>query len=173
MGKVTKLDLEGYIIGGSDREISESLNPIEEGGSVRRTINGALRSISNPAFRKFAVSLSGSDLRAPAFSGFWLGEQVEVGCISELTKRVPASGSVIQQIALERPPVAGSVAVTDEQGNRINVISVNGNLVAIAGQNRPLFVTYRPILQCIVTAWSQDEDEASAVVSWSLEMQEV
>jgi hypothetical protein len=68
----------------SARGLSQTLAPISQASQNRRTVNGALKDISFPGFRKYKSTISGSDQRPPNFDGKWPGLTVVVDCIQEL-----------------------------------------------------------------------------------------
>ena len=82
----------------SIRGVTQSLQPIGASRQMARTVNGALRDLSAPQFRKFASSIRCQDQDPPALDGVWPGAVVTVDCIAELSFRT-ASG------APERPVV--------------------------------------------------------------------
>jgi hypothetical protein len=47
-------------------------------------VNGELRDISFPGFRKYTTTISGDDQLPPAIDGVWPGLEVEVHCLFEL-----------------------------------------------------------------------------------------
>lgn len=178
---VTKLDLGDIaMLPGSDRSISETLEPISEAAQLRRTINGRLVNTGDQAFRKYRISLSGTDLRPPALDGIWPGMAIEISAITELTKRdaTPVlltlpDGTRVRKVDLGREPVPGSVTVKNTDNVGISMIAVAGASVYLDRQVGEVYVTYRPRLSCIIENWSSDEDEAAASVSWSLSALEV
>lgn len=68
----------------SARGLSEKLEHIQAAQSMRRTINGTLRDVSETQFRKYKLSITCSDQDAPALEGYWPGMEVTVDCVSEL-----------------------------------------------------------------------------------------
>lgn len=84
----------------SARGLVQSLEPIGAATALRRTINGSLKDLSDPAFRKYRSSISGGDMKAPAVDGVWPGQVVTVECVAELVYK---SGGTPQ-----RPVVSGS-----------------------------------------------------------------
>jgi hypothetical protein len=83
----------------SARGLKQSLTPIDAASQMRRTVNGVLRDISLPQFRRFKSTITGSDQLSPAVAGIWPGMTVTVECICELAV---GAGSV------DRPVVSGS-----------------------------------------------------------------
>lgn len=83
----------------SARGVSQSLQPIAQASQLVRTINGELIDITPPQFRKYASTISCTDIEAPALGGIWPGMQLVVECVAELG----VSGGTV-----DRPAVAGS-----------------------------------------------------------------
>ena len=73
----------------SARGLRENLRPIE-GGSLRRTVNGALVDVTESSFRKYALAITGSDQEPPAFDSTWRGQSVTVDALTKLS--YPTSG---------------------------------------------------------------------------------
>lgn len=69
----------------SARGITQTLEPIDSSVQVKRTVNGALRDLSEAQFRKFKSSITCSDQDPPATDGRWPGTIVTVECIVELS----------------------------------------------------------------------------------------
>ena len=168
--QATLLDLGDLALGlGADRQIKESLSPVDS-GDLRRTINGALTSLVDPAFRKFKLSVSCDDMHTPGFASAWKGRQLTVRPSSDLTDLIAVGGI---SRTLERDPVAGSVRAVDVDGATV-AFTVAGRVVtlgAAAAKTTRLF--YRPVLVMLVASWSTDQDEAGATTSWQLELEEV
>lgn len=128
----------------SARGAVQTLTPIQASGTVRRTVNGELKSLSNDRFQKFSSSITVQDERAPpALDGIWPGMTIVVDCISELGYETGKAG------APHKTVVAGSPRT--EQG----------------------FTFYRPKLTMKVISYSQTKDEWGAVNGWSMELEEV
>ena len=153
---------------GSDRQIRETLSPVEA-GEFRRSVNGRLVALVDPAFRKYRISLSGSDLHPPALAGIWPGRELSVVPVSVLTQRLAGATT----INLERPTRADLVSVRTDTNAPVPVLSVVGRTVTLGAYTGAAWLRYRPVLECLVTSWSADEDEAAAASSWSLELEEV
>lgn len=93
------------------RGITQTLEPIVgagSGGSIvgsgaRRDVNGNLVDLTNPAFRKYATSIDGHDVEAPALDGAWLGTIVQMVCACELSYLTGGSP--------QRPAVSGTSRV--------------------------------------------------------------
>lgn len=84
----------------SIRGVTQSLSPIGASAQFMRTVNGALRDLSRPAFRKFYSEINCSDNDPPALNGVWPGALVTVDCIAELS--YPTASGVPER------PVVGS-----------------------------------------------------------------
>ncbi|NEI52721.1 hypothetical protein GR217_34445 [Rhizobium leguminosarum] len=68
----------------SARGLEQTCELIKAAGQLRRTINGALRDLSEPQLRKFSSTITGTDQLSPATNGIWPGKTVTVDCIFEL-----------------------------------------------------------------------------------------
>jgi len=118
----------------SARGLSQSYAPIAQAAQNKRTVNGALKDISFPGFRKYASSISGSDQLPPAVDGVWPGLEVTVHCLFELQYLtvggsparpvVPGSSRVEGSFTLYRPILVCRInnfsVNTDEYGARIS-----------------------------------------------------
>ena len=90
----------------SARGLSEKLSPVPASQQLRRTINGNLVDFSSEQFRKFQVSISGSDQDPPALNAVWPGTELVVDCISEIAYESSTGGP-------DRQEVAGSIREAD------------------------------------------------------------
>ncbi len=181
----TVLTLSGIgIVPFSSRAISETLAPIDQGAQLRRSVNGTLTDLSLTAFRKYRVSLGGSDMQPIALNGVWKGQAVTVGCVTEIAKAITlvAGAATVQ---LDRPFVAGSGRAVRANGESIQ-FTADVDLATVTGPayeaqidfNDPLlsgeaFVIYRPLLACLVTGFSSARREYDATQDWTLELEEV
>lgn len=68
----------------SARGLSQTLEPIDAAGMLRRTINGGLVDLSVANFRKYRSTITGNDQLSPGLNGIWPGMTVTVDCIAEL-----------------------------------------------------------------------------------------
>jgi len=164
------LDLGLIAIGlGADRQIKESLQPIDT-GDLRRTVNGVLVSLADPAFKKYKLSVSCDDMLPPAFGSIWRGQQLTVSPVSEIADVVAVGGT---SRTLERDPVAGSIRCVDIDGGT-HAFTVAGRVVTLSSAaTKPTRIFYRPTLTMMVSQHSVDHDEAAASVSWSLDLEEI
>lgn len=69
----------------SARGVTQTLTPIAQASQNRRTVNGSLKDISFPGFRKYKSTISCNDQRPPNFDGKWPGLTVVVDCVAELS----------------------------------------------------------------------------------------
>lgn len=114
----------------SARGITQTLQPIAAAASMRRTINGVLRNLGQPQFRKYTSEISCTDQQHPALDGVWPGKEVTVDCVCELSYKtaggsperaaVPGSSRVDGAFTFYRPRlsmlVTGYNVRTDEWG---------------------------------------------------------
>ena len=125
------------------RGLTQSLEVIGQAKQQERTINGILKDISNPMFRKYASKISCSDNTTPPFDNWWPGMTVTVHCAAELCYLTGNTGSPA------RPEVSGS---SYTQGS---------------------FTFYRPIMEMMVGPLALHLDEWKCVIGWDLELEEV
>jgi hypothetical protein len=140
----TLLVINGLLTPYAVRGVQQSLEPITSAASVRRSVNGTLVDLSVPELRKYRSTISCADQSVPAVDGVWPGLVVTVDCIVELAYPGDSTG-----------PAAGRDIVEGSE-------RVDGD-----------FVFYRPRLSMMVLSHSVQHDEYGAVVSWSLELEEV
>jgi hypothetical protein len=143
--QITELRLEGMGIPPySARGLAQTLAPIAGSTQMRRTVNGALRDVADPLFRKYQSTITGGDMDPPALEGIWPGMVLTVDCIPELSfEGEPSTGG------FTREAVPGSTR------------EANG------------FTFYRPRLIMLVTGFNVNRDEWEATLSWSLALEEV
>jgi len=92
----------------SARGLEQTLQPIDAAAQLRRTINGALRNLSETQLRKYTTTISGSDQLSPAVNGIWPGKTVTVDCIAELCYPT-ASGSPDRSVVSGSSRVEGAM----------------------------------------------------------------
>lgn len=132
----------------SARGISESFAPISQSVQLARTVNGALIDLSASQMRKYAISLTCSDMDPPALGFQWPGALVEIDCITELCHEITTE-SETQTEVLEREAVPGTIREADG------------------------FIFYRPRMQTRIMGFDITTDEWGAAVSWTLVLEEV
>ena len=86
---------------GSAFGVETDLQLIGSGNRLRRTVNAKLVNISDPAFDKFLVTLSASDMILPAIAGLRHGDAVTVECPLVIRERGATPS---------RPAVPGTVS---------------------------------------------------------------
>ena len=64
----------------SSRGMTQTMTPIDQAQSQRRTVNGELVDLSLPRMRKYASVISANDVRPPSRDDVWPGKLVYVGC---------------------------------------------------------------------------------------------
>lgn len=127
----------------SARGITQTLEPIQGSGQMKRDINGTLVDLGATQFRKYQSSVKCTDNDSPALSGIWPGMTVTVECIPELCYQDATSEGA------ERTVVSGSSRTADG------------------------FVWYRPQLTMKVASYRINTDEYGAACGWSLDLLEV
>jgi hypothetical protein len=127
----------------SARGLQQSIAPIDQATSMKRTVNGSLKDISFSGFRKYKTTISGTDQRPPNFDGKWPGLEVIVDCIAELSF-TPDEGETMQ-----REAVPGSV------------------------RTEGAHTVYRPRLTVRLVSLSINQDEYGAQIDWSLDAEEI
>ena len=83
----------------SARGLTQTLEPIEAGAQLRRSINGDLLDLSYGPFRKYKSTISCQDFEPPSVDGVWPGHVVQVECVAELSYL--ASGSAPTRTAVD------------------------------------------------------------------------
>lgn len=131
----------------SARGSSQTLTPIKEVGGNRqnlpRTLNGQLINLTPSIFLKYSTVISGKDQAGPSRDLVWPGTLITVSCVATLSYPTGQAGS----------PGRGVVGGSS--------VTANG------------FVTYRPILNCMVINFDDKLDEWPHEYSWKLELEEV
>lgn len=125
------------------RGLTQTLDVIAQAKQQERTINGILKDISNPMFRKYSSKISCTDNTAPPLDNVWPGMTVLVYCAAELCYLTGNPGSPA------RPEVSGS---SYTQGN---------------------YTFYRPIMEMLVQDVKQHLDEWKAAIGWDLDLEEI
>ena len=153
---------------GSDREITQSLEPIDN-GLIRRTVNGDAVDLTRDENRKFQSTISTTDLEGPGFDHLFKGQILTgVECIALLRQTVdPASTTV----TLIRDEVTGSVRGLEVDCDFIDPISVVAGLATFADPT--IMVEFRPVLNFMIEGKSRSRAEMAATESWSITLVEV
>jgi hypothetical protein len=125
------------------RGLSQTLTVIAQLKQQVRTINGNLKDISNPAFRKYASKITCTDVDAPPLDNLWPGMIVTVQCAASLAYQTGNPGSPYKAV------VPGSEYT-------------NGH-----------FTFYRPEMNMMVMDVQHTFDEWKADNGWTLDLEEV
>jgi hypothetical protein len=85
---------------GSALFVQTQLEYIDSASSLRRTVNGRLVSTADPAFRKFRITLSGSDRILPAIAGIAPDASAKIHCPIVIRERgtVPSRDAVPESV---------------------------------------------------------------------------
>lgn len=174
MSQTTEMDL-GQLYGPySDRQMQETMSPIEGAAVIRRSINGTLLSIGDFNFRKYGLSVSGTDVHPPNLGDVFPGDNILITPISRLNQRVDPEGGSDVYLHANRSIDESSVMFTDLYGREVSpAYSTTHNSITLISLADPLIVSYRPRLSMIITSWNMNEAEKDSMVSWSFEAEEV
>ncbi len=126
------------------RGLTQTLKPISAAVNVSRSINGDAMDLSYEQFRKYASTITCSDLEAPSLDGIWPGMFVTVECVCELS--FLSSGGVPARYA-----VAGSTRTDTNVG----------------------LTFYRPVLDMQIVGLDMNCDEYRDTVQWTMDLEEV
>ena len=77
---IDDIDFSQYAV----RGITMTLEPIAASAKIERTLNGELIDVSDPAFRKYRVTLTCSDMEVPSLIQVWPGTQLTITCLPDL-----------------------------------------------------------------------------------------
>lgn len=125
------------------RNLSQTLAVIKEASQAVRTINAALRDVSNHAFRKYESEISCTDINAPPLDGLFPGNIVTVQCASILCYKTGNPGSP------HRNEVSGASWTLGE------------------------FSFYHPVLEMMVIDVNENFEEWKSDFQWKLKLAEV
>lgn len=141
------------IVPGADRRISFDVRPISESGRLLRTVNGVLRNVGRPVYRKFRISISGEGRRAPEITGVFPGDRLRI----ELPEPIFAAAAPAGREIVER------VAVFADKSQRVFSGDPPAGTISIG---------YRLALTCLVTDVSVSVSEFSKTYAWKMELEE-
>lgn len=125
------------------RGLTQSLTIIKGLAEPVRTINGGLRDISNPSFRKYASEITCTDINAPPLDGLFRGMTVMVGCAVTLGYKTGNPGSP-------------------------NKSEVSGSSWSLGAMT-----FYRPLLEMMVMDLNESFEEWKSDFQWKLSLEEV
>lgn len=188
---LTKLRLSGVTFPPrSDTDISATLRLIDAASDIRRTVNGDAVNVARSAFRKYAVSLSGSDMHFPGISHLNPGDYVEFVPFERVAysfqfetslPTVPRAGFEFVGIAPDGSKLSGPEALAVDMAE-LETLSQEFSSLRVSLLRTPVSpffsqpvraLRYRPLLCCMVVSSSFTSDERTASDSWSLELEEV
>jgi hypothetical protein len=94
------------------RGLTQTLELISGGGAgqsqwLRRDVNGNLQDVSDIRFRKYRSTVSCRDGETPCVDNAWIGLQVQVSCIVELS--YPTGGSPARTVVTGSTRTQGSI----------------------------------------------------------------
>lgn len=157
----------------SGLDLTVDMRPISTSADMRRTWNGRLLNLADPAFRLFQVRLSSGDeeIRAPALSRLWPGTEFDIVPPSELGDMIAPGGT---SRTLQRTPHIPSLRVYDLEFNAVPFVISGKVLTLTSPAATAVRIYYRPELHCMVTEpWSISTRASRASVSWDLMSEEV
>ena len=128
------------------RNISQTLEPIDNAAQLARTVNGTLIDLADGTYRKYKSTISCTDQQSPALDGVWPGMILTVDCIVELSY-LTAGGSPERPIA----------STTDDPATR----------------TEGAYTFYRPRLTMMVVGYRKSRVEWEGDSAWSLDLEEV
>lgn len=134
-------------------------------GSMLRTVNGKLVYVAGASQQKYQSTITSQDQLLPAFGNLWRGQVVQIHCIAELWQQFANHGG-----KLDRPHVVDSVRVSGAQGQVLEFVMRDNGEFTCAEEGG--FVSYRPILNMLVTAISQETSEWEFASKWCLQAEE-
>lgn len=146
--------------------VEQSMAFIELAGQAKRDVNGGLIRIQNSLFRKYTTEISVSRTGAPTFGNLNPQDLLTIHCVAEITQRVSSGAAT-----LIRDPVPDSVRCFKANDKEIAGFSVSER--SVTGATGATYLTFRPILECAVSAFSWNQNEITGEVSWSLSAEEV
>ena len=171
----TDLTIEGHGLPPfSARGCHQVLTPIRN-GEYRRTIEGKLIFIGNDSHHKYRTTIRGQDKTTPALERWWRGCQARVGCIQRLCQEFIGDG-VEKTIELARYPIKESVLIFDDSQGISSVFEVQDKRVSLVEapvKGKRHFISYRPLLDMMMTHHTVETDEWGHQVGWTLELEEV
>lgn len=83
--ETTLLSIDGIDLGPySTRDLTMTLEPIDQSSQVDRDINGELIDLSESQFQKYRVTISATDQQSPVFAGVFPGTEITITCVPQL-----------------------------------------------------------------------------------------
>jgi len=153
-------------------DMTASLDLIEEATIIKRSWNGRARSFADPAFQLYKVTLTSGEgeLKAPPFTRLMPGTEFEIVIEMDFEDFI-ATGGIVR--TLIRDPYPGSIRVKNLGWDNIP-FSIDGRVLTLATPAvTPVRISYRPVLQVMVTEAPKPTESASTKkVTWSLGLEE-
>jgi hypothetical protein len=164
------LSLEGptLLAKWSARGVTHALTPLPR-GEFWRDQEGTAHFAPLPG-SKYALTLSASDTRPPAFAGLWPGMVLTATCASRLGVVLEAGTNAW---TCERPFATDWVRCHDDTGADHPVVEVADRTVTLAAHVGPVTVYVRPVLTMMVRDWSLGLLEWDGLHPWRLVLEEV
>lgn len=154
-------------------DLTVDMRPIAMSSDMRRTWNGRLLNLSDPAFRLYQVRINSGEgeIRAPALSALWPGTEFQLVPPSELSDMIAPGGT---SRTLQRTPYVDSIRVKDLGFSDIPFTVADRVITLAAPAATAVRIFYRPILDLMVTEpWTVSTRASRAEVSWDLLAEEV
>lgn len=128
----TLLEIEGLTAPYAVRGLTQTLEFISAAGQLRRTINGGLKDVTAPQFRKYRSVISCADNRVPAIDGVWKGQQLVVSCVHYLAYPV---GGTPQRVVVPGSSFTEEGFVYYRPRLTMRVVNFNGSEAEYQAQN--------------------------------------
>ncbi len=146
----------------SARGCQQTLQPIAS-GELRRTVNGELVYTGRKGHRKYASTITCTDLSSPAIEGIWRGETLTLHCIQRLWQEIFIEEDVQQiTVQLERPAVENSITALTSNQTELTLREVFSSKLDITHHFRKgekVYISYRPQLQMRVISFELETNE--------------
>lgn len=153
----------------SARNCVQSLMPIPN-GEFRKTVNGELVFLKSGNMKKYRSVITCNDINSPIIDKIWIGAEINVGCIQTLWQSMEAGKT---EVTLIRPPVANSVEVVDDDGNKIPFELAEKVVRLYESRDERAYVSFHPWLTMRVTNFKLETDEWAMSCGWRLELEEI
>ncbi|CAN7330020.1 hypothetical protein [Neorhizobium tomejilense] len=153
-------------------DLSVDMKPIGLSADMRRTWNGRLVNLADPAFRLYQIGISSGEgeIRAPALSRLWPGVEFQLVPPAELSDMIAPGGT---SRTLQRTPYIPSIRVYDLAFNAVP-FNVAGKVITLVSPAvTAVRIFFRGVYDLTVTEpWSVNTRASRAEVSWTLVSEE-
>lgn len=146
----------------SARGCVQTLAPIVR-GELHRTVNGDLVRVGGENLTKYHSRITCKEKQSLALGGVVVGARVRLSSIQRLVEPVSA-----EAFHLKYSAVPGSLYFIPDSGNPIPMEGTQLPPGHGAG-----FVSYRPILEMMITHYTLETDEWGMTVGWKIELEEI